>query len=287
MRRASLGAGGGAAGGFARPSPIHDYLYHGPRGAITPTGDLVLETAPWRERQFEDRAEPPRAGYPHALLAAGRAASATSMMPGMGGMGGGMALNQLLIVMDGIDDPPLRKRFSDEPRQHAARRALHRPAARRQGAPAAASRRSPPTRRSTSSAPATSRSRRSTRRSRARAAWAGTSASARRSRTTARTSSSFYLDKVSHEPDLDTDRRRDELARITGGYSPGDDRAGLLDGAHVRPPRRARALRLGRHRRGHDDGRDGHRGRRRVRRARRRGRPRSTRRATPPPATST
>ena len=28
------------------------------------------------------------------------------------------------------------------------------------------------------------------------------------------------LNKVDHEPDLDTDRRRDELARITNGYSP-------------------------------------------------------------------
>ena len=30
----------------------------------------------------------------------------------------------------------------------------------------------------------------------------------------------LYLGKVDHEPDLDTDRRRDELARITNGYSP-------------------------------------------------------------------
>ena len=30
----------------------------------------------------------------------------------------------------------------------------------------------------------------------------------------------LYLEKVDHEPDLDTDRRRDELARITNGYSP-------------------------------------------------------------------
>jgi ATP-dependent Zn protease len=30
----------------------------------------------------------------------------------------------------------------------------------------------------------------------------------------------LYLDKVAHEPDLDTERRRDELARITNGYSP-------------------------------------------------------------------
>ena len=30
----------------------------------------------------------------------------------------------------------------------------------------------------------------------------------------------LYLDKVAHEPDLDTPQRRDELARITNGYSP-------------------------------------------------------------------
>src|SRR5205085_5114136 len=30
----------------------------------------------------------------------------------------------------------------------------------------------------------------------------------------------LYLGKVDHEPDLDTGRRRDELARITNGYSP-------------------------------------------------------------------
>jgi ATP-dependent Zn protease len=30
----------------------------------------------------------------------------------------------------------------------------------------------------------------------------------------------LYLAKVSHEPDLDSERRRDELARITNGYSP-------------------------------------------------------------------
>ena len=33
------------------------------------------------------------------------------MFPGGMGGGGGMALNQLLIVMDGVDDPPWRKRF--------------------------------------------------------------------------------------------------------------------------------------------------------------------------------
>ena len=30
----------------------------------------------------------------------------------------------------------------------------------------------------------------------------------------------LYINKVSHEPELDEPRRRDELARITNGYSP-------------------------------------------------------------------
>jgi ATP-dependent Zn protease len=30
----------------------------------------------------------------------------------------------------------------------------------------------------------------------------------------------LYMARVAHEPDMDTDRRRDELARITNGYSP-------------------------------------------------------------------
>ena len=30
----------------------------------------------------------------------------------------------------------------------------------------------------------------------------------------------LYLGKVAHDPELDTDKRREELARITNGYSP-------------------------------------------------------------------
>jgi len=32
------------------------------------------------------------------------------MFPGMGGMGGGLALNQLLVTMDGVDNPPFFRR---------------------------------------------------------------------------------------------------------------------------------------------------------------------------------
>ena len=67
----------------------------------------------------------------------------------------------------------------------------------------------------------------------------------------------LYITRVAHEADLDTPERRDELARITMGLLARDDRAGLLDGADVRAPRRPRALRLVRHRRGDDDRRVG------------------------------
>ena len=81
-----------------------------PARRADPGGDLVLETAEWREWLFRERAEPPALAYPAPVV---RFADAIKrfMMPGMGGEGGGLALNQLLVVMDGIDDPPATKRF--------------------------------------------------------------------------------------------------------------------------------------------------------------------------------
>ena len=55
------------------------------------------------------RATPPRAAYP-AIVARLKGAIDQFMIPGMGG-GGSLALNQLLVVMDGIDDPPLTRKF--------------------------------------------------------------------------------------------------------------------------------------------------------------------------------
>src|SRR6186997_2816583 len=46
MRRSSLG-GGAPAGGFA-PADISDHLFFGPHGALTGSGDLILETRRWR-----------------------------------------------------------------------------------------------------------------------------------------------------------------------------------------------------------------------------------------------
>ena len=63
----------------------------------------------------------------------------------------------------------------------------------------------------------------------------------------------LYLAKVAHDEELDRPERRDEIARITTGYSPGDDRAGLLARADVRAPRGQGGVRVAAPRRG--DGR--------------------------------
>ena len=60
MRRQSLGSGFQPLHG----SSMHDELFFGPQGALTWDGDLVLETAAWRERMFQMRAEPRGAGLP-------------------------------------------------------------------------------------------------------------------------------------------------------------------------------------------------------------------------------
>ena len=178
MRRQSLGSG-------FQPEPA----FYGPRGALTPDGDLVLETAEWRERLFRARAEPPALVYPAPMVQLADAIK-RFMIPGMGGgQGGGLALNQLLVVMDGIDDPPATKRFFTR-RWNTFLDALYVVPQRigpAQAAPQAA-------------APAQggdllhrglqrARSSGSTRRSRARAGWAATSTSARPAGRTAATSS--------------------------------------------------------------------------------------------------
>ena len=86
---------------------------------------------------------------------------------------------------------------------------------------------------------------RSTPRSRGRAAWAATSGSARRPRTTAWTSSTCTSARSTHEPDLDRPKRRDELARITNGYSPAMIEQVCSMALTDRAPRRPRARSAG------------------------------------------
>src|SRR6476469_6229360 len=94
MRRSALG-------GAATPSAVYA------EPTFEQSGDLVLETRAWRDKQFELRA--PERRQPNRFVQ-----FVNQAVPGVGGMfggGGGMALNQLLVVMDGLDSPPLGKRI--------------------------------------------------------------------------------------------------------------------------------------------------------------------------------
>ncbi|MBV9472269.1 MAG: AAA family ATPase [Solirubrobacterales bacterium] len=217
MRRQALQGAPGAMT-QAAPSTIHDFCFYGPNGSITPTGDLVIESRAWRELLFAQRAETPRSGY--AAFVEGLRERMQRYFPGFG-MGGysGQALNQLLVVMDGIDEPPVVRKFLTNrfntfldaifvvPRR-LGRLRLRLP--------------TPPPRGEqiyfigACNVPIQVLDPALTRPGRmGRHIWFRTPTKDDRLDIF-----DLYLEKVDHEPDLDTDRRRDELARITNGYSP-------------------------------------------------------------------
>jgi len=215
-RRQSLGTGATAA----EPTSIHDVCFYGPNGALTASGDLVIESRAWRERLFAQRAESTHSGY--ATFIERTSERIRGIYPGFGmggGMGGGMALNQLLVVMDGIDEPPMLRKFLTNrvntfldamfvipQKLRAVKLRLRPPRPRKEqiyfigacNVPIAML------------DPALIRPGRM-----GRHIWFRTPTKDDRLDIL-----DLYLNKVDHEPDLDTDRRRDELARITNGYSP-------------------------------------------------------------------
>jgi cell division protease FtsH len=213
MRRQALG-GGAPAGAFAPPD-IHDHLFFGPSGAITGSGDLILETRRWRERMFELRA-PDRPGA--SGLQTRLASVLNFTFPGMGA-GTGLALNQLLVVMDGIDNPPFTKRvltsrfntFLDAtyvvPRRLGKIPLRLPPAGPRGdqiyfiGATNVPLDRLDP--------------------ALIRPGRMGRHVSFRTPTKQDRLDVfDLYITRVAHDSELDTPRRRDEIARITNGYSP-------------------------------------------------------------------
>src|SRR5687768_6601413 len=213
MRRSALG-GGAPIGGFSPPD-ISDHLFFGPNGALTGSGDLILETRRWRERMFESRA-PERPG-PSGLQT--RLAGLLNFtFPGMGGMGG-LALNQLLVVMDGIDNPPFTKRvltsrfntFLDAtylvPRRLGKISLRLPPPGPRGDQIYFIGATNVPLDRLD---PALVRPGRM-----GRHVWFRTPTKQDRLDVF-----DLYITKVSHEVDLDSAKRRDEIARITNGYSP-------------------------------------------------------------------
>ncbi len=217
MRRQALGQGAAPAPeAIANGADLERLLFFGPNGARNPSGDLIVETQVWRDRLFELRA-PGTAMLPSGLY--GRLGQLYNFMfPGGMGMGS-LALNQLLVVMDGIDNPPFMRRVMTSrlntlldasfvvPRR-IGRVRLRLPAARPRrdqiyfiGATNVPIDRLDP---------ALIRPGRM-----GRHVWFRTPTKNDRLDIL-----DLYIGKVAHDPELDSPARRDEIARIMSGYSP-------------------------------------------------------------------
>ena len=198
MRRSSLSGAG--ASGFAEPT-------------FDQSPDLVLETRAWRDAQFAQRA--PEQPAPSRLRAAYEQAIPGNMLGGTGQM----ALNQLLVVMDGLDAPPLGRRLLANgvntlldalyfvPASARGRSLRLRPPRPRTEQIHFIGARNVPIEQLD---PALTRPGRM-----GRHVWFRTPTKDDRADIF-----DLYLGRVSHEDDLDRPERRDELARMTMGYSP-------------------------------------------------------------------
>src|SRR5215218_6165170 len=211
MRRQSLG--GASPVMTPRPQSFHDICFFGPNGALNPSEDLVLESRAWRERIFAERQPSAAARTPFLGRIVNQA------FPGMFGGGGQLALNQLLIVMDGIDNPPFFARSMTNtvnklldatyiiPRR-LGRRSLRLPHSKPSGNQIYFI--------GATNVPMDMLDPALTRPGRmGRHVWFRTP-----TKTDRLDIFDLYLAKVSHDADLDTEKRRDELARVTNGYSP-------------------------------------------------------------------
>src|SRR5205823_14686381 len=182
----------------------------------TASEDLVLESRAWRERLFAERdpaAAPERPWLSRILNQGGGA------FPGMFGGGGQLALNQLLIVMDGIDTPPFLRRTLTN-RLNTFLDALY-IVPRRLGRLSLRLPHSRPTGNQiyfigATNVPIDALDPALTRPGRmGRHVWFRTPTKQDRLDIF-----DLYLGKVAHDEELDREHRRDEIARITSGYSP-------------------------------------------------------------------
>jgi ATP-dependent Zn protease len=216
MRRSSLG--GAAPTMTTGASSFHDFCFYGRHGALTPSEDLILESRAWRERLFAERAPERRSPYPPFVKRLGGIVN--QAFPGgmMGGMGQ-LALNQLLVTMDGIDNPPFLRRvtvnrvnsFLDA--SYVIPRRIGRVSLR---LPPPGPRKAQIYFIGATNVPMEVLDPALTRPGRmGRHVWFRTPTKQDRLDIF-----DLYLGKVSHEEDLDSDKRRDELARVTNGYSP-------------------------------------------------------------------
>jgi cell division protease FtsH len=200
------------------PLDIVEPTFYGRYGAANPSGDLIHETPAWREHMFNLRAPEPRAPGPQWLHKVVNIVN-QGIFPGMMGGQGQLALNQLLVTMDGIDNPPFFRRFFTNrintfldavyvvPRR-IGRISLRLPKPRPLGAQIYfIGATNVPFERLD---PALTRPGRM-----GRHVWFRTPTKDDR-----KDIFDLYLDKVAHDADLDSPQRRDEIARITNGYSP-------------------------------------------------------------------
>jgi cell division protease FtsH len=216
MRRQALQGGYGFQSldtGFEQ-TPLY-----GPWGALTRSGDVIIENREWRERLFAARAEVRPDALPPALANL-RDRTANFMFPGgMGGMGGQLALNQLLVQMDGVDEPPWMRKFLSNkfntfldaayivPRRIGKMRLRVKPPKPRGEQVYFIGATNVPI---DALDPALVRPGRM-----GRHIWFRTPTKDDR-----KDIFDLYLKKVDHDPELDHPARRDELARMTNGYSP-------------------------------------------------------------------
>jgi len=216
LRRQALGTG---ISGNARPETFEEYAFHGRWGALNSTQDLILETRAWRERLFASRAEAPAPVYPPGIARIYGRINDYILPGGMGGMGYGMALNQLLVQMDGVDEPAFWRKFWTNrinnfldatyliPRKLGKLRLRMPPPPPRDEQIYFIGATNVPI---DNLDPALIRPGRL-----GRHIWFRTPTKDDR-----KDIFDLYLGKVAHDSDLDRDKRRDELARITNGYSP-------------------------------------------------------------------
>jgi cell division protease FtsH len=201
-------------------TPLESPQFFGPWGSLNSSGDLVVESAAWRDHLYELRAPEPTSPYAPWMRKVGNILNQFpgGMLGGMGGMGQ-LALNQLLVTMDGIDNPPFWRRFWTNRFNNLLDASYVVPRRVRN-----MTLRFPPARPAgnqiyfigatnvplSSLDPAIQRPGRM-----GRHVWFRTPTKHDREDIF-----ELYLGKVSHNPELDTPRARDELARITNGYSP-------------------------------------------------------------------
>jgi len=200
-----------------QPTSLEDVLFYGPYGALNPSGDMILETRAWRERLFQQRAPEPQSPYPSWVRRVGGLVN--QAMPGGMFGGGQMALNQLLVVMDGIDNPPLTRRvLTNKVNQlldalyfvpiRIGRLSLRLPRAKPRGDQIYFI--------GATNIPMDQLDPALTRPGRmGRHVWFRTPTKQDRLDIF-----DLYLGRVDHDEDLDRPERRDEISRITNGYSP-------------------------------------------------------------------